>query len=124
MRLYPVLALMTSAFALAACAGGGGGGFGASVLGVSSGVGNSCPITNVDGTPDADCTAGNTGGGTPPVVIVDADNDGIDDNATDENGDPLDNNGTTGSGAGGNIAQLTTGNRTIFMKYSYAWQPD
>jgi C-lobe and N-lobe beta barrels of Tf-binding protein B len=113
MRLYPVLALMTSAFALAAC-GGGGGGFGGSVLGVSSGVGNSCPLTNVDTTADADCT--DTGPVTPPPVpIVDVDGDGIDDNATN-GGNPVDNNGTTGSGAGGNNTDLASGNRTIFMK--------
>lgn len=117
MRLYPVLALMTSAFALAAC-GGGGGGFGGSVLSSSMSVGNICPITPVNTTPDPNCP--NTGTVTPPppppVVIVDVDGDGVDDNATDGNGGNIDNNGTTGSGAGGNRTRLTSGNRTIFMK--------
>ncbi len=118
MRLYPVLALMTSAFALAAC-GGGGGGFGGSVLSSSMSVGNICPITPVDTTADPNCT--NTGTVTPPppppVVIVDVDGDGVDDNLdSDGDGTPDDNNGTTGSGAGGNNTQLTSGDRTIFMK--------
>jgi hypothetical protein len=112
MRLYPVLALMTSAFALAACGGGGGGGFGGSVLGtggVSAGVGQNCPLTGVNNTPDPTClTTGSTGGGTPTPPIVDTDGDGVPDGVTDTDG-------TTGSGAGGNTTNTTTGNRSIFL---------
>jgi C-lobe and N-lobe beta barrels of Tf-binding protein B len=111
MRLYPVLALMTSAFALAACGGGGGagGGFGSSVLGaggVASGVTNSCPITGVDTTPDKNCTT--TGSTTPPTTVVDTDGDGIP--------DKTDTDGSGGSGSGGNTTGLTTGNRTLLSK--------
>lgn len=118
MRLYPVLALMTSAFALAAC-GGGGGGFGGSVLnagGVAAGVGNLCPLTGVNNTPDPNCTTNGSGGGTPPVTIVDVDGDGIDDNLdSDGDGTPDDNDGNVGGGAGGNSTGLTSGNRSIFL---------
>jgi hypothetical protein len=115
MRLYPVIALMTSAFALAACGGGGGGGFGGSVLGVSGGVASSCPITPVDGTPDPSCVKPTTPV-NPGPVIVDADGDGVDDNLDEDNdGVPDDDDGNVGGGAGGNTTGLTTGNRSIFL---------
>jgi hypothetical protein len=110
MRLYPVLALMTSAFALAACGGGAGGGFGSSVLGasgVASGVTTTCPITGVDTTPDTNCTT--TGGGTTtPPAAVDTDGDGVP--------DVDDSDGSGGSGSGGNTTGLTAGDRTLLSK--------
>ncbi len=111
MRLYPVLALMTSAFALAACAGGGGGAsFGGSVLGaggVASGVTSLCPLTGVDNTPDPTCTGTTTGSTTPPAA-VDTDGDGVP--------DVDDTDGSGGSGSGGNSTGLSTGDRTLLSK--------
>jgi hypothetical protein len=101
MRLVPVVALMSSALALAACAGGG------SDLGSGGLSITNCPITSVDFTPDNDCI---DPGPTPPPTKPDKDGDGIPDE-TDTDGD-------SGSGAGGNNTALTpsTGTRTIVLK--------
>lgn len=108
MRLVPVLALMTSAFALAACAGGGGGldGGTLSAAGIVASNGSSvCTIQQ-----QTNCIAPTT-----PVVTTppapDTDGDGIPDGTDGTDGD-----GNTGSGAGGNATGLTTGNRTIALQ--------
>jgi hypothetical protein len=101
MRLVPVLALMTSAFALAACAGGDGATL--SAAGIAAGKPGICI-----GLPK-DCIAKPTGGGT--TSTTDPDGDGI---PVDQNG--TDGDGTTGSGAGGNTTGHTAGNRTIALQ--------
>jgi C-lobe and N-lobe beta barrels of Tf-binding protein B len=107
MRLVPVLALMTSAFALAACAGGGGGLSGSGTLSAAGMV-----ASNGSGV----CTIQQTGclvtppGGTT-TTIVDTDGDGIADGKDGTDGD-----GDTGSGAGGNTTGHVKGNRTIALE--------
>ncbi len=89
MRLVPVLALMTSAFALAACAGGGGGLNGGGTLSAAGIVANNG--TSVCGINQPGCIPTPTGGGggatTPPPV--------------------------TGSGTGGNTTTTDNGSTTI-----------
>jgi hypothetical protein len=101
MRLVPVLALMTSSFALVACAGGDGGGLSA------AGIAASKPGICV---------------GLPKDCIPPEPTDTIDP-ATDPDGDGVavgtdgtDGDGTTGSGAGGNTTDHTLGNRTIALQ--------
>ena len=94
MRLVPVLALMTSAFALAACAGGGGGLNGGGTLSAAGIVANNG--TSVCGINQTGCiptpTGGGGGGGTPsPSTGV-------------------------GSAAGGNVETNVPGNRTIALE--------
>jgi hypothetical protein len=102
MRLVSLLALMTSAISLAACAGGDGGLDGSGTLsaaGVRAGVNGVCSVN------DSNCIPTGTGGTTPDN---DADNDGIDDDDDDD--------GNTGSGAGGNNANIALGNRAIALQ--------
>jgi hypothetical protein len=110
MRLVSTIALMTSALALAACAGGGGG-LSGETLSTSSltPVTRVCPITPVDNTPDNDCIPQDPVTPTTPS-IVDEDGDG------QEDGEETDDDGNTGSGAGGNTTGLATGNKAIVLK--------
>ena len=107
MRLVPVLALMTSAFALAACAGGGGGLNGGGTLSAAGIVANNG--TSVCGINQTGCipTPTGGGGGTP---APDKDGDGIPDSIDPVNG--------TGSGAGGNTTTLANGSTTIAFEGS------
>jgi C-lobe and N-lobe beta barrels of Tf-binding protein B len=102
MRLYPVMALVSSAFALAACGGGGGG--------LSSGVASRANALNVCAINDTSCAPGNTGGTPTTPAVPDTDGDGIPDN--------VDTDGGVGSGAGGNTPGITTGNRTLAIASS------
>jgi hypothetical protein len=106
MRLYPTLALMTSALALAACGGGGlSSTSGSAALSAANRL-SVCKIGETCSTP--------TSSGTPTTpAMPDTDGDGIP--------DATDTNGSTGSGAGGNNADVTIGSRTIAIaasKYS------
>jgi hypothetical protein len=100
MRLLSVLALASSAIALAACGGGGGG----SLLTASSmraQVSGVCPIGSSNCIPTTTTT-------TPPTTtIVDVDGDGVPDD--------IDTDGTTGSGAGGNTTDLAAGNKAVAL---------
>jgi hypothetical protein len=107
MRLYPVMALVSSAFALAACGGGGGG--------LSSGVASRANTLNVCAINDTSCVPGNTGGTPTTPTVPDTDGDGIPDN--------VDTDGGVGSGAGGNTTGTTTGNRTIAISSSKLVKP-
>jgi hypothetical protein len=101
MRFISVLALMTSAVSLAACAGGGGdsaGGGTLSAAGMRAGVNGVCVIGQSNCIPPE----------APPTPGTDGDNDGTD------NGDDTD--GNTGGGAGGNNANITVGNRAIALQ--------
>jgi hypothetical protein len=105
MRLLPSLLLVTSALSLAACGGGGGG---ESLF--TGGISNNaipCPITEVDTTPDKNCL---TPPDAPPATPAgpDADGDGV----TDKD----DKDGTVGSGAGGNNAAMSSGNKAIVLQ--------
>jgi hypothetical protein len=113
MRVIPVLALLTSSLALAAC-GGGGLGTGSGTLGVETGVFSGCPLTNVNNNPD--CPPPSTGTTDKP----DRDGDGTPDPVVGEDGD-----GETGSGAGGNTTSLTgtNGTRTIVLRKSVYDKP-
>jgi C-lobe and N-lobe beta barrels of Tf-binding protein B len=95
MRLIPVFALMTSAISLTACAGGDGT---LSAAGMVAGVNGVCGVNQSNCIPQPT-------GGTPPD---DADNDGTPDGEDDD--------GTTGSGGGGNTANITLGNRAIALQ--------
>jgi C-lobe and N-lobe beta barrels of Tf-binding protein B len=101
MRLLSVLALASSAIALAACGGGGGGDLlsASSMRAQTRGV---CPIGSSNCIPTTTTT-------TPPTTtIVDVDGDGIPDD--------VDTNGTTGSGAGGNTTDLAVGNKAVVLR--------
>lgn len=104
MRLYPVLALVSSALALAACGGGG----------LSSGVASRAGVLSVCTIQTATCIPG-TPTGTPTPTVPDTDGDGIPDDQ--------DTNGNTGSGAGGNTTATPTGTRTIAIFASKADKP-
>jgi hypothetical protein len=112
MRLVPVLALMTSAFALAAC---GGGGSGMSLLnGTATGKLSAAGIVaanglTVCGVNQTGCIPFTSGGTT--VLVVDSDGDGIPDGTGGSDGD-----GNTGSGAGGNTTVNAVGNKTIALE--------
>ncbi len=109
MRLVPVLALMTSAFALAACAGGGGGLGGGGTLSAASMVAsNGNGVCTVQQT-SADCIPVTTPVVTP--TLPDSDGDGVPDGTDGTDGD-----GDNGSGAGGNATGLSAGNRTIALQ--------
>ena len=111
MRALTTLLLLTSAVSLAAC----GGGSSLTASGIANGVGNSCPITEVDTNPDCQ-TGGTGGGGTTPEPDTDGDGIPDGDDGTDADGD-------TGSGAGGNTTGLASGNRTIVVKQNVMDQP-
>lgn len=98
MRIIPVLLLMTSGLALTACAGGGGG---LSAAGILASKGDVCKIQEVCGEPPP-----------PPGPVTDSDGDGISDADEDDGA----NDGTTGSGAGGNTPTVAVGNKTIAMQ--------
>jgi hypothetical protein len=104
MRLYPVMALVSSAFALAACGGGGGG--------LSSGLASRANTLSVCAINDTSCIATNTGGTPTTPAVPDTDGDGIPDN--------VDTNGNTGSGAGGNTTATAAGLRTLAIFASKA----
>jgi C-lobe and N-lobe beta barrels of Tf-binding protein B len=105
MRLYPVMALVSSAFALAACGGGGGGGGG-----LSSGVASRANVLNVCSLLDTSCVPGTPTGTPTTPPVPDSDGDGIPDN--------LDTDGGVGSGAGGNTTVTPTGTRTLAIATS------
>jgi hypothetical protein len=113
MRTLTTLLLLTSAISLSACAGGGGG---ITASGISSGVGSSCPLTEVDTNPD--CVTPVGGGGTTTPPVVDSDGDGVPDT-----GGGTDTDGGTGSGAGGNDTGLVTGNKALVMKANVLDKP-
>ncbi len=99
MRGVSLLALLLSAVSLAGCAGGDGG---------AGTLANNLEVCGLG------CTGGGGGGGDP-VVDDDADDDGTpDDDDTD---------GSTGSGAGGNGTNLSTGLKTIVLKASVYDRP-
>lgn len=98
MRMISVLALASSALALAACAGGGGDSL--SAAGIRADVAGVCGINTSGCIPS-------TGTGTT-TPIADADGDGIPDDQ--------DTDGTTGSGAGGNTTNLSTGNKAVVLQ--------
>ncbi len=109
MRLVPVLALMTSTFALAACAGGGGGltsGGTLSAAGMVAGDLATCTVLQ-----NADECIPKPAGGTTTPPINDKDGDGIPDPVVG-----TDTDGNTGSGAGGNATGLSSGNKTIALQ--------
>jgi hypothetical protein len=106
MRIASSLLLVTSALTLAACASGGTGS-GAS-LSVADGL-TVCPITQVDTTPDPTCV---DPGPAPDPTDPDGDGDPIDPDTG------VDGDGNTGSGAGGNTASITSGDRTIALQRS------
>jgi hypothetical protein len=101
MRIIPVLLLVTSGFALAACAGGAGGGL--SGAGFLANNGEVCKIQQ-------ECDLTPTPPPTPPAP--DSDGDGIPDSDEDDGA----GDGTTGSGAGGNTPTVAKGNRTIALQ--------
>jgi hypothetical protein len=120
MRLYPTLALVSSALALAAC-GGGGGGL-SSGAGLTSGavLDSAAEIRanelNVCGFGNGACDVRPTEVVTPS--IPDKDGDGIPDDQ--------DTDGSVGSGAGGNntgIASTATGTRTLAIQSSKLDKP-
>ncbi len=98
MRLVPVLALMTSAFALAACGGGS-----LSGSGVLSASAERAAIGAVCGINDPSCVP-------TPAASAAPDTDG------DGTPDATDTDGTTGGAAGGNTTSVATGNRTIAIR--------
>lgn len=107
MRLYPVLALVSSAFALAACGGGGGG--------LSSGVASRAGVLQVCPIQTPSCITTGTGGTPTTPPAPDADGDGIPDDQ--------DNDGNVGSGAGGNNTNTSAGTRTLAIQASKLDKP-
>jgi C-lobe and N-lobe beta barrels of Tf-binding protein B len=107
MRLYPVLSLVSSALALAACGGGGGGDF-------TSGVASRANVMSVCTIQQTTCIPTATGG-TPTTTAPDADGDGVPDD--------VDTDGTVGSGAGGNTANAAPGTRTLAIQASKLDKP-
>ncbi len=103
MRLYPALALMSSAFALAACGGGGG----LSDPSVRAQTLDVCYINNTscDAPPKP----------VTPAAALDSDGDGIPDS--------LDTDGSVGSGGGGNNTGTSSGTRTIAIQASKLDKP-
>jgi hypothetical protein len=110
MRLVPVFALMTSAFALAACAGGGGGAGELSAAGIRASKGSVCGVL------EKDCIPPSKGGGT--TSAPDSDGDGIPDS------EELPEDGGIGGGAGGNNTVHKTGNKTIALEKFVLDVPD
>jgi hypothetical protein len=117
MRLLPVLALMTSSFALAAC---GGGGSGMSLLqggNVVGGTKDASAAAIVAANGFQVCTINQkgcipiTGNDGTVVTVKDTDGDGIPDGKDGTDGD-----GNTGSGAGGNATTYVAGNKTIALE--------
>jgi C-lobe and N-lobe beta barrels of Tf-binding protein B len=105
MRLSPTLALLTSAFALAACAGGGG----------SSSPLSRANTLSVCAINDPSCIPAKPVSTAAVAPLPDADGDGIPDS--------LDKDGSVGSGAGGNTTGLTSGNRTYAIQASKLSKP-
>lgn len=108
MRLYPVMALVSSTFALAACVGGGGG--------LSSGVATRASVLQVCTLQDPTCIPSGTGGTPTTPPVPDTDGDGTPDD--------LDTDGSVGSGAGGNTTNTSTGTRTLAIQSSKLLTPN
>jgi hypothetical protein len=106
MRLYPVLALVSSALALAACGGGGGS--------LSSGPNSRVNVLGVCAIQDTSCVP-STGGTPTTPSLPDSDGDGVPDDQ--------DNDGGVGSGAGGNTTGTNTGTRTVAIQSSKLDKP-